>query len=170
MAELRTVFVTLSCIAAGTALAWCCAMPDGHYRNILLFWQGSTAALVFRVGACFEVSLFCTPLFPIPNTVIGLLASVDVKQQNLSLSLFPNFQRPSKTVWTVLPAWLLCLFPLASLPGVVGVTAPLLADTEKGTPNMSITHTIQYTLLAPHSLLVHFRVKVLRRKEKKKKK
>ena len=60
------VFVTLFCIAVGTAVAWCggrCAMPDGHCLNILLFWRRSTAALVFRVGACFEVSLFC-PLFP----------------------------------------------------------------------------------------------------------
>ena len=56
------VFVTLFCIAAGTAIAWCggrCAMPDGHCLNILLFWMRSTAASVFRVGACFEVSLFC---------------------------------------------------------------------------------------------------------------
>ena len=63
-----TVFVTLFCIAVGTAIAaWCCgrcAMPDGHCRNILLFWRRSTAALVvFRAGARFEVSLFCPP-FP----------------------------------------------------------------------------------------------------------
>ena len=32
-------------------------------RRTLLFWRQSTAALVFRVGACFEVSLFCPP-FP----------------------------------------------------------------------------------------------------------
>ena len=60
------VFVTVFCIAVGTAIAWCggrCAMPDGHCFNILLFWRRSTAALVFRVGACFEVSLFCPP-FP----------------------------------------------------------------------------------------------------------
>ena len=34
------VFVTLFCIAVGTAIAWrcdCCAMPDGHCLNILLF-------------------------------------------------------------------------------------------------------------------------------------
>ena len=40
-------------------------MPDGHCLNILLFWWRSTAALVFRVGACFEVSVFCPP-FPWP--------------------------------------------------------------------------------------------------------
>ena len=60
------VFVTLFCIAVGAAIAWCCgrcAMPDRHCLNILLFWRRSTAALVFRVGACFEVSLFCPP-FP----------------------------------------------------------------------------------------------------------
>ena len=65
-------FVTLFCIAVGTAIAWCggrCAMPDGHCLNILLFWRRSTAALVFRIGACFEVSLFCPnfPLVPAPN-------------------------------------------------------------------------------------------------------
>ena len=65
-------FVTLFCIAVGTAIAWCCgrcAMPDGHCLNILLFWRRSTVASVFRVGACFEVSLFCPPfpLVPVPN-------------------------------------------------------------------------------------------------------
>ena len=60
------VFVTLFCIAVGTAIAWCggrCAMPDGHCVNILLFWQRSTAALVFRVGACFV---------PVPNRLTRL--------------------------------------------------------------------------------------------------
>ena len=60
------VFVTLFCLAVGTAIAWCggcCAMPDGHCLNILLFWRRSTAALVFQVGASFEVSLFSPP-FP----------------------------------------------------------------------------------------------------------
>ena len=66
------VFVTLFCITVGTAIAWCggrCAMPDGHCPNILLFCQGSTVALVFWVGACFEVSLFCPPfpIRPVPN-------------------------------------------------------------------------------------------------------
>ena len=60
------IFVTLFCMAVGTAVAWCggrCAMLDGHCFNILLFWRRSTAALVFRVASCFEVSLFCPP-FP----------------------------------------------------------------------------------------------------------
>ena len=82
------VFVTLFCIAVGTAVAWCggrCAMPDGHCRNILLFWRRSTAALVFRVGVCFEVSLFCPPFSHSSPSLIGLLASVDgVKQQKSS--------------------------------------------------------------------------------------
>ena len=46
------VFVTLFCIAVGTAIAWCGAMPDGHCLNILLLWRRSTAALVFRIGTC----------------------------------------------------------------------------------------------------------------------
>ena len=61
-----TDIVTLFCIAVGTAITWCCGrcvMSDGHCLNILLFWRRSTAALVFQVGACFEVSLFCPP-FP----------------------------------------------------------------------------------------------------------
>ena len=60
------VFVNQFRTAVETAIAWCCgrcAMPDGHCHNILLFWRRSTAALVFQVGACFEVSLFCPP-FP----------------------------------------------------------------------------------------------------------
>ena len=60
------VFVTLFRIAVGTATAWygsCCAMPGGHCLNILSFWRRSTAALVVRVCACFEVSLFFSP-FP----------------------------------------------------------------------------------------------------------
>ena len=77
------VLVTLFCIVSGTAVAWCggpgrCAMPDGHYLNILLFWRLSTAA-------SFEVSLFCPP-FPTYSSLylIGLLASVDVKQRKLT--------------------------------------------------------------------------------------
>ena len=42
---------------------------------------GSMAALVFRVGACFEVSLFCHPFFHSSPSPKGLLASVDFKQQ-----------------------------------------------------------------------------------------
>ena len=77
------VFVTLFCTAVGTAIAWCggcCAMPDGHSLNILLLWQRSMAALVFRVGACLESSLFFPPSPLHPRLLIGLLASVDVKQ------------------------------------------------------------------------------------------
>ena len=60
-------------------------MPDGHCLNILLFWRRSTAASVFRVGACFEVSLFCPPFPHSSPSLIGLLASVDVKQQKLTV-------------------------------------------------------------------------------------
>ena len=78
------VLVTLFCIAVGTATAWCwgrCAMPDGHRLNILLFWRRSTAALVFRVDASFEVLLFCPP-FPTP---LSLSLSL-----SLSLPLSPS--------------------------------------------------------------------------------
>ena len=84
---MEIVFVTLFCIEAGTAIAWCCghcAMPDGHRRSILLFLHWSTAALVFWVGACFELSLFCSPLSHSSPSLTGLLTCVDVKQQSLS--------------------------------------------------------------------------------------
>ena len=77
------VFVTLFCIAAGTAIAWygsCCAMPGGHCLNILLFWRRSTAALVFRSGACLEAALLFPTFLPSSPSLIGLLASVDVKR------------------------------------------------------------------------------------------
>ena len=64
-----TVFVTLFCIAVGTAIAWygsCCAMPSGHCRNILLFRRLSTAALVFRVGAVSSLHSFPFPPCPRP--------------------------------------------------------------------------------------------------------
>ena len=88
----KNVKLILSCvvilfrITVGTAIACRCAMPDGHCLNSLLSRRRSTAALVFRVGACLEVSLFYPP--PPPSfshsspSLIGLLASVDVKQQS----------------------------------------------------------------------------------------
>ena len=57
-------------------------MPDGHCLNILLFWRRSTAASVFRVCTCFKVQLFSHS----SPSLIGLLASVDVKQQRLTLT------------------------------------------------------------------------------------
>ena len=92
------VFVTLFCIAVGTEIAWCCgrcAMPDGHCLNILLFWRWSTAALDFRVGARFEVSFFYPSLSHSSPSRIGLLASVDVKQQNpvnMALNVHKNHE------------------------------------------------------------------------------
>ena len=80
------VFVTLFCIAVGTAVVWCggrCTMPDKHCLNILLFWQRSMAALVFQVGTCMKVSL----LSPFSASLIGLLASMDIKQQSLTMLL-----------------------------------------------------------------------------------
>ena len=86
------VFVTLFSTAVGTATAWytkCCAMPSGHCLNILLFWRRSTASLVFRVGACLESSLFFPPLSP---SLIGLLASMDVKQ---------HYSSPLRVCWKI---------------------------------------------------------------------
>ena len=69
-AELQTLPLWLFCIAVVTAIALCggrCAMADEHCLNIPLFWRRSTAALVFWVGACFEVSLFCPPFTTHPR-------------------------------------------------------------------------------------------------------
>ena len=75
--------MTLFCIVVGTAIAWCCgrcAMPDGHYFNILCSGGGprqpwsSWLAPVSRFQSSVPVCLSSPSL-------IGLLASVDVKQQ-----------------------------------------------------------------------------------------
>ena len=92
------VFVTLFRIAVGRAIAYytsCYAMPSGHCLNILLFWRRSTASLVFRVGACLESSLF--PLPPLSPSLIGLLASVDVKQ-NYSMHSIDVLVRAGKYI------------------------------------------------------------------------
>ena len=47
------VFVTVLHNSWDSSCVVRCAMPDGHCLNIVLFWRWSTAALVFRVGACF---------------------------------------------------------------------------------------------------------------------
>ena len=77
-----SVFVTLFCIAVGTAIAWCggrCAMPGRHCLNILLLRRRSTASLVFRVGACLESFTLLLPLPASSPSLTGHLASVDVK-------------------------------------------------------------------------------------------
>ena len=88
------VFVTLFRIAVGTAIAWCCvrcAMPDGHFLNILLFCRRSTAALVFGLAT---ISRFhsSVPLSHSSRSLTGLLAFVNIKQKSLSpaASSFPS--------------------------------------------------------------------------------
>ena len=88
------VFVTLFCLAVGTATAWCggrCAMPDGHCLNILLFCRRSTAALVFGLAT---ISRFhsSVPLSHSSRSLTGLLAFVNIKQKSLSpaASSFPS--------------------------------------------------------------------------------
>ena len=68
------VFVTLFCIAVGTAIAWCggrCAMPDGHGLNIFCCSGGgprqpwsSGLAPVSSLHSSFPLS----PLVPVPNS------------------------------------------------------------------------------------------------------
>ena len=66
------VFVTLFCIAVGTAIAWCCgrcAMPDGHCLNILLFLvavHGSLGLPGWRLFRGFTL-LSPFPIGPVPN-------------------------------------------------------------------------------------------------------
>ena len=78
------VFVTLFCIAVGTAITWCggrCAVPDaGHFccsgGGPRQPWSSGLAP----VSRCHSsVPLFL--LVPLP--FVGLLASADVKQQKL---------------------------------------------------------------------------------------
>ena len=68
-----------SLIAVGTAIAWCggrCAMPDGHCFNILAAVHGSLGLPGWRLIRGFTL---LSP-FPTRPVLIGLLASVDVKQ------------------------------------------------------------------------------------------
>ena len=60
-------------------------MPDGHCLNILLFWRRSTAALVFRVGAC-SVSRFhsSVPLSHSSPSLIGLSPQWKLSNKNSS--------------------------------------------------------------------------------------
>ncbi len=94
------VFVTLFCIAVGTAVAWCggrCAMPDGHCLDISLFWRRSTAALVFRVGASFEVKLQTLVYDILPSTEgDGKRCSECVSRFHSSVSYFPFVPVPNR--------------------------------------------------------------------------
>ena len=94
-------------------------MSDGHCLNILLFWRRSTAALVCRVGACLEVSLFFPPFSHSSPSLIGLLASVDVKQQilpapftNTFFFLFSSFLFSAQTPPHLLPPQKCLYLPL----------------------------------------------------------
>ena len=79
-----TDIVTLFRISVGTAVTWygsCCEMPR-HCLNILFSGGGPRAALVFRVGVSFESSLFFPPFSHSSQSLIGHVASVDVKQND----------------------------------------------------------------------------------------
>ena len=77
------VFVTLFCIAAGTAIAWygsCRAMPSGHCLNIFVVLaavRGILGLPGWRLTPVFTL----LPHFPASSpSLVGHLASVDVKQ------------------------------------------------------------------------------------------
>ena len=76
---LGIVFVTLFCIAVGTATAWCCgrcAMPDGHLTSCC---SGGGPRQPWSSGLA-PVSRFhsSVPFSHSSPSLIGLLASVDV--------------------------------------------------------------------------------------------
>ena len=81
----------------GHSLCDCCEQQLGQQLCGALVaaqcWTDSAVTLFFvvlaavhgvRVGDCFEVSLFCSPFSHSSPSLIGLLASVDFKQQSLS--------------------------------------------------------------------------------------
>ena len=85
------VFMTLFCIAVGTAIAWCggrCAMPDGHCLKNLVVPAAVHGSLGLPGWRLFRGFTLLSPFsHSSPSlTMIGLLASVDVKQQKLILS------------------------------------------------------------------------------------
>ena len=80
------VYVTLFCIAVGTAVAWycgLCAMPDGHSRNtvVLAAVHGNLGLPGWRLFRGFTL---LSPFSHSSPSIIGLLASLGVKQQSLS--------------------------------------------------------------------------------------
>ena len=81
------VFVTLFRIAVGAAIAWCggrCAMPDGHCRNILLSVLAAVHGSLGLPGwRLFRGFTLLSPFSHSSPSLIGLLASVDVKQQKV---------------------------------------------------------------------------------------
>ena len=87
------VFVTRFCIAVGTTTAWCggrCAMPDGHRHPVVLTAvHGSLGLPGWRLFLGFTL---LSPFSHSSPSLIGLLASVDVKQQSLSLSQLSHSQ------------------------------------------------------------------------------
>ena len=107
------VFVTLFCIAVGTAIAWYggrCAMPDGHCLNILLLWRGPRKPWSSGLA---PVSRFhsSVPFSQLSPSLIGLFASVDVKQQSLSLSrsLYICLSLIAVCLYICLPLIVVCL-------------------------------------------------------------
>ena len=82
------VFVTLCCTAVGTAIAWCgcrSAMPDGHCRNINFVVLAAVHGSLGLPGwPLFRGFTLLSPFSHSSPSLIGLLASVDVKQQLLS--------------------------------------------------------------------------------------
>ena len=65
---------------------WSISGPEGVVVHSVQFWRRSTAALEFRDGACFEVSLFYPPFSHSSPSLTGLLAYVDVEAATNSWS------------------------------------------------------------------------------------
>ena len=70
-------FVTLFCIAVGTAIAWCggrCAMPDGHVTALKYCCSGGGPRQPWSSGLAPGFTLLSPfpPLVPVPNRPTGL--------------------------------------------------------------------------------------------------
>ena len=104
------VFVTLFCIAVGTEIAWC----GGRMDTALTFCSsGGGLRQPWSSLALFRGFTLLSPFSHSSPSLIGLLASVDVKQQSLSLSLSLS-----------LPPSLSLSLPL-SLPPSLSLSLPL---------------------------------------------
>ena len=83
MAELR--IMSLFCVAVGAATVWCSgSLHNAGYFAVLAAVHGSLGLSSWRLFRAFTL---LSPFSHSSPSLIGLLASVDIKQQSLSLSL-----------------------------------------------------------------------------------
>ena len=89
--------MALFCIAIGTVIAWCggrCAMPDGHCLKHFVVLAAVHGSLGLPGWRLFREFTLLSPFSDSSSSLIGLLASVDIKQQKHTygfLSLLGGF-------------------------------------------------------------------------------